>query len=455
MLHRTQRFVPVALFASLAFGVPADAATQAAWHDTAVQKVLYSFARPGISNPTASLIADASGALYGTAGQGGLGGSVSGACYNTGGCGGVFKLTPKGSGYTQTTLYMFQGGSDGGGPFAELYMDSHGALYGTTAYYGSTCGLYLGCGTVFKLTPAGSVYRKSTLHVFRGGTDGASPTGGLIADTTGALYGTTQAGGDSSNDGTVFELVPSGKRYMEKVLHRFHGCSSKSGPCDGANPFATLYMNASGALFGTTVYGGSYQCPLNNLCGTVFELAPNGTRYQERVIYNFKGGSDGANSQGSLIADSHGALYGATGAGGGANSPSCNFGSVVRGCGTVFKLTPMGKRYKESLLYAFQGGSDAGAPQAGVIADASGALYGTTQLGGSTTGGGGYGTVFKLAPTASGYTESVPFAFLCSPSFCDGQAPRAGLFERNGVFYGTTFQGGSGWGAVFSLSLSP
>jgi uncharacterized repeat protein (TIGR03803 family) len=471
MLRRTQRFVPVVLFASLLFGVPTDAATRGVppahalrpspalsplltWHDATSESVLYSFARPGISNPTASLIADASGALYGTAGQGGLGGNLGGACYNTGGCGGVFKLTPKGSGYTQTTLYMFQGGIDGGGPFAELYLDSHGALYGTTAYYGSsTCGLYLGCGTVFKLTPAGSVYRKSTLHIFRGGTDGASPTGGLIADAGGALYGVTQAGGDSSNDGTVFKLVPSGKRYVEKVLHRFLGCSSPSKACDGGNPFAALYMDASGALYGTTTYGGSYHCPLNNLCGTVFRLIPNGTRYQETVLYNFKGGSDGANSQGSLIADSHGALYGATGLGGGANSPSCNFGSVVRGCGTVFKLTPAGKRYSESVLYAFRGGSDAGAPQAGVIADASGALYGTTQLGGSTTGGAGWGTVFKLAPTASGYTESVPFAFVCSPSFCDGQAPRAGLFERNGAFYGTTFQGGSGWGTVFRLTL--
>jgi uncharacterized repeat protein (TIGR03803 family) len=413
----------------------------------ATEKVLYAFNSSGPYNPVASVISDASGALYGTLQDGGV---KTGFCYYIAGCGGVFKLTPNGSGYTESVLYEFTGGSDGAGPFGNLYMDSSGALYGTAAYAGSTtCGLTLGCGTVFKLVPSGSTYTESTLYKFKGGTDGASPVAGLIANQTGALYGTTQAGGDAAGDGSVFKLTASGR---EHILHRFHGCSIPSKGCDGANPSAPLYMNSAGDLFGTTTYGGAYSCPLGNLCGTAFELKHSGTRYIERVIHNFKGNSDGANSQGALIADAQGALYGATVLGGGASQQACNFGSVVRGCGTVFKLTPVSKGYHEVVLYAFQGGLDGAAPQAGVIMDSSGALYGTTQLGGYCGGCGGYGTVFKLASAGSGYTESVAFAFICSPSLCTGQAPRAGLIEINGTFYGTTFQGGGGLGEVFSLT---
>jgi uncharacterized repeat protein (TIGR03803 family) len=421
--------------------------------DAATETTLYNFTAGGPNYPTAALIADASGALYGTAD---FGGSLAGNCGppNWVGCGGVFKLTPAGSGYIETTLYEFQGGTDGISPFPGLYMDSSGALYGTTPYGGSyACGFSLGCGTVFKLTPKPSGgYNESLLHVFQGGTDGFAPTGGLIGDASGALYGTTEEGGDKTGvagDGTVFKLTPhiKGPGYSKRVLHQFQGCSAPSGPCDGANPDGSLYMDAKGALYGTTLYGGSQKCPNNNLCGTVFRLSPDVTNpraYHENVLYNFKGGSDGATPVGALIADSHGALYGATTLGGGANAPACNFGSVVRGCGTVFKLTPgvaHPKHYTESVLYAFQGGSDGAAPQAGVIADASGALYGTTQLGGT-----GYGTVFKLSPAGSTYTESVMYAF-----HGDGQAPRAGLLLLNGAFYGTTFQGGGGTGIVFRL----
>ena len=469
MLLGLQRFVPVVLFGLLALAVPSGAATTRfsgsalsppalrgthlarARRASRPENVLYEFDRPGISNPTASLIADSSGTLYGTAGQGGNGEPPSGVCADIGGCGGIFKLTPVGSGYTETTLYEFTGGADGAGPFAELYMDASGALYGTATYNGSTkCPL--GCGTVFKLTPFGSEYAESTLYDFQGGTDGANPTGGLIADSNGSLYGTTQEGGDANNDGTVFRLTRKGKSYEETILHRFGGCSTSSAACDGANPFATLYMDSSGTLFSTTTYGGKYQCPENNLCGTVFRLTPKGRGYKEDIIYYFKGGNDGATSQGGLIADSSGALYGATVLGGGASYPPCNFASTVRGCGTVFKLTPDGKRYKETVLHRFQGYADGANPQAGVIADASGDLYGTTQLGGN---GGGCGTVFKLAPDGQRYKESILYAFVgCAYSGGDADAPRAGLLDVNKALYGTSFQGGDdGWGTVFSVSL--
>jgi len=411
------------------------------------ENILYGFTSSGPYSPVASVIADRTGALYGTLQDGG---DFNGHCYSVSGCGGVFKLTPNGSSYTESVLYEFTGGSDGGGPFDNLYMDSSGALYGTAAYWGSTsCGLSLGCGTVFKLTPSGSTYTESTIYTFKGGTDGASPVAGLIADDSGNLYGTTQAGGDSAEDGTIFELVRKRHSYTERVLHRFAGCSNKSAPCDGANPSASLYRDNSGSLFGTTIYGGAYSCPANNLCGTVFELS----RGKERVLYNFQGGSDGANPSGGLIADTHGSLYSTTGNGGGANVPACNLGSIVRGCGTVFKLAPATKGYTEAVLYAFQGGLDGAAPQGGVIRDSSGNLYGTTQLGGYCSSCGGYGTVFELAAAGSKYTESVVFAFICNYSDCTGQAPRAGLIEINGTFYGTTFQDYNGLGEVFSVTL--
>jgi uncharacterized repeat protein (TIGR03803 family) len=394
---------------------------------------LYTFLGiPYLANPTASVIADANGDLYGTAGQGGL---LSAQC--PGSCGGVFELTPSRSGYIESTLYTFQGKSDGGGPFANLYMDTKGVLYGTATYAGSTnCGIYYGCGTVFKLKPFRSSYAESTIYVFQGGTDGASPTGELIGDASGVLYGTTQQGGNSSNDGTVFELIPKGKGFKENVIYRFNTCVG-SGSCDGSNPNGGLYMDSSGALYGTAQYGGNYQCPLNNRCGTVFKLSPEGKRYRYETIYNFRGGSDGANPQGySLIADARGDLYGATGLGGGATGPDCSDASIVRGCGTVFKLTRKGNRYTESVLYAFQGKPDAAAPQAGVIADASGALYGTTQLGGTADGG----TIYKLMPEGKHYQESLLYSF---QGYGDGNAPRAGLIEQNGTLYGTTFQGGS------------
>ena len=420
-----------------------------------VESVIYAFDRPGISSPTASVIFDSSGNLYGTAGQGGNGEPPSGICAVTGGCGGVFELSPNGSGYTEKTLYEFNGTADGAGPFAGLYMDATGILYGTATYNGST-NCPLGCGTVFELVPFGSNYVEVTLYDFTGGTDGASPTGGLIADAQGNLYGTTQEGGDANNDGTVFELVrKSEKKYTEKILYRFHGCSEPSLSCDGANPFAALYMDSSGRLFSTTTYGGKYQCPENNLCGTVFRLTPKGRGYKEDIIYYFQGGNDGATSQGGLIADSSGALYGATVLGGGATYPPCDFASVVRGCGVVFKLTPHGNTYKETLLHVFEGYSDGANPQAGVYADASGNLYGTTQLGGTQSGIGGCGTVFELAKKGKQYQEKILYDFQgCSDSGGDATAPRAGVTEYGNALFGTGFQGGgAGWGAVFRVNL--
>jgi uncharacterized repeat protein (TIGR03803 family) len=485
MLRQAQRFVSFALPGLLLFAAPSGAAGAtghpaqapvfrpfAALHRSGIRRpdandsLLYSFGQvSGTYDPVAKLVADGSGALYGTTLNGG---SQVGECaelsgFNGYGCGGVFKLTPNGSGgFSESLIYTFQGGADGAAPYAELYVDSSGALYGTTAEGGSGTCLYggtdYGCGTVFKLTPDSSgTYTESVIYAFQGGTDGAYPSAGLVADSLGALYGTTQNGGDSSSNGTVFKLSPKKKGYAEKVLHRFGGCSTSSAPCDGAIPWATLYLSPSGALFGTTLYGGSHQCADGNLCGTVFRMMPgsDGKRYGEKVIYNFQGGTDGEGPQGAVTGDASGAIYGTTSYGGGANWKQCNDGSIIRGCGVVFKLKPRGKRYTESVLYAFQGGLDAAVPQAGVIFDSNGNLDGTTYFGGETAsnGSGGCGTLFQLAVSSSSYTESVLYRFQgCRASSIDSAFPSSGLIEENGVLYGTTTKGGRfGAGSVFSF----
>jgi uncharacterized repeat protein (TIGR03803 family) len=356
---------------------------------------LHSFGVSDGANPEAGLIADASGNLYGTTAGGGAHSA-----------GTVFKLTPSGS---ETVLYTFIGSTDGGAPEAGLIADASGNLYGTTVY-GGGCGN----GTVFKLTPSGS---ETVLHGFCLSTDGLLPYAGLIADASGNLYGTTSQGGGSANCvggvggcGTVFVVPPSGS---ETVLHSF----TDSG--DAAYPDAGLIADASGNLYGTTNSGGAYGA------GTVFKLTPSGS---ETVLYSFINTSGALPGKAGLIADASGNLYGTTNSGG------------AYSYGTVFKLTPSGS---ETVLYSFTGGSDGRGPEAGLIFDASGNLYGTTFSGGAH----GYGTVFKLTPSGS---ETVLHSFTGS----DGAYPAAGLIaDAAGNLYGTTVEGGvSDLGTVFKLS---
>jgi uncharacterized repeat protein (TIGR03803 family) len=235
------------------------------------------------------------------------------------------------------------------------------------------------------------------------------------------------------------------------VLHSFTGGS------DGANPYASLIADKQGALYGTTHVGGS------SGSGTVFKLTPpvNGqTAWKETVLYSF-GGSDGAFPWAGLVADKQGALYGTTTAAGNA---ACDGGY---GCGTVFKLTPPVNgqtAWKETVLHTFAGGGDGATPFAGLIADQQGALYGTTEQGGSSN----YGTVFKLTPPAKAqttWTETVLHSFSFSSSDLDGVYPTASLIAgEQGTLYGATPNGGSrgpygygnngyGYGTVFKLTL--
>ena len=325
------------------------------------------------------------------------------------------------SAQTLTSLHSFPAApGDGALPQGGLIADATGNLYGTTL----GGGIGNGYGTVFKLTPAGT---ESVLHAFTGG-DGAFPGNTLLADAAGNLYGTT-AGGGLNNYGTVFKLtLNSDGTYSHSVLYNFAGY-----PSDGQAP-AGLIADAAGNLYGTTVAGGENAC-VDYGCGTVFKLTANSdTTYSETVLHNFTGGSDGQYPFGRLIADAAGNLYGTTFYGGGS---SCDLG-----CGTVFELKPnLDGTYSETLLYSFTGDRDGVAPTAGLLADAAGNLYGTTSEGGGSryclTG---CGTVFTLTLNLDGtYSERVLHRFDGS----DGQTPYAGLIaDAAGNLYGTTYSGG-------------
>jgi uncharacterized repeat protein (TIGR03803 family) len=267
-----------------------------------------------------------------------------------------------------------------------------------------------------------------TIYSFKGGSDGAGPSGGLV-NIGGVLYGTTSDGGAASH-GTVFSISPAG---VETVLYSFQGGS------DGAMPYTQL-INVGGTLYGTTLVGGG--CSNSNYgttgCGTVFSVTPAGV---EAVLYSFQGGSDGAEPNADLI-EVGGRLYGATASGGG----SC----ATTGCGTVFSVTLGGV---ENVLYSFQGGSDGVSPVGGPI-NVNGTLYGATTSGG-VGGGYGYGTIYSVTLTG---VEKVLHSF---GNGTDGRNPEAGLVNFGGTLYGSTADGGaytgtpgrrSGTGTVFKIA---
>lgn len=262
--------------------------------------------------PRANLIFDASGNLYGTTFGGGSDGD-----------GTVFELSPNGDGtWSENVLYSFQsGGTDGNWPDADLTFDPAGNLYGTTRIGGTDT---FHVGTVFELSPNGhGTWTESILHSFQSdGKDGNTPLAGLVLDTAGNLYGTTEYGGGAScSCGTVFELSPGKNgQWTEHILHSFN-------VENGSGPVAGVIFDAAGSLYGTTFSGGSR----NN--GTVFKLSPNGQGgWKESVLHSFstlgRGNKDGVNPWAGLILDAAGNLYGTATAGGSKNN------------GTVFEITP-------------------------------------------------------------------------------------------------------------------
>jgi uncharacterized repeat protein (TIGR03803 family) len=370
--------------------------------------VLHAFAggSDGLS-PSSGLLMDSAGNLYGTTAGGGSANE-----------GVIYKITSAG---VESVLYTFTCGADGGGPSGTLIADSAGNLYGTA----SECGAG-NDGAIFKISPSGA---ETTIYAFTGGTD-SGPGGGLVADASGNLYGKTYYGGSSGcgfGCGTVFEVTPGG---VENVLHTFGGGT------DGTGPSGPLLLDGAGNLYGTTVYGGTTGY------GTLFKIAPGGA---ETVLYNFCSSSncaDGGVPEGGVIADGAGNFYGTTSLGG----ANC---SGYMGCGTVFELNSAGT---ESVLYSFDGdfgGTENGwVPFAGLYKDASGNFYGTTASGGKgkcyTVNG--CGVVFQLAP---GGVETV----LKVLTKGRGGAPYAGLIaDQHGYLYGTTSTGGTyGYGSVIKI----
>jgi uncharacterized repeat protein (TIGR03803 family) len=363
------------LYGTTTFGGPSQAGTIFAvkppktgstkWRES----ILYSFmAKSDGANPLGGLAIGANGVLYGGVGT------------SAGGDGMEYSLTPANHRQTmwaEATLHAFSG-ADGDGPDGTPLVGPDGSLYGMTLFGGAS-----GNGGVFKLTPpapGSTTWTETTLWSFTGGADGKFPLAGLTAGPGGVLYGTTQEGG-SVGAGVVFQLTPPGSgqtQWTETVIHNFAG----QGGGDGADPFDSgVTIGKSGALFGTTIAGGTASG------GTVYELTPprkGATQWSETVLHSFLNGTDGLEPISGVAVDASGALYGMSAEGGPNN------------LGLVYKLVPPGKGSSEwSLLnlHTFAGGNDGGNPQGLLKIDAAGNVYGTT-VGDLTRGG----TVYTLAP---------------------------------------------------------
>jgi uncharacterized repeat protein (TIGR03803 family) len=365
-------------------------------------------------SPFGGLVRDANGNLYGTTYGGGI--------LNNGV---IFQAAPpstSGGPWTTTVLYSFTGGTDGGGPYGSLTLDKSGNLYGAALYAGSTAQC---CGVVFQLAPPsapGGVWTETVLHTFTG-SDGINPNGGLVFDSTGALYGTTALGG-ASDQGVVFQLVPATSGpWTYNLLYSFAGGS------DGANPPAGAILGAGGALYGVTRSGGG-----TANAGVIFKLARPATAggpWTESLLYPFPNGKHGGIPEAALVSSSKGVLYGTTLSGGPSNG------------GTVFQLKPpatLGGAWTHVVLHSFSG-ADGAYLYGGLAVGKSGVLYGTTFDGGAS----GYGTVFSLSPpTVKGgnWSETVLYSFTDGS---DGSNPVAGvMLDASGIIYGTTSRGGPG-----------
>jgi len=398
------------------------------------ETTLHSFANDANGyNPTAGLVFDAAGNLFGTTSEGG---NFTG-CNN--GCGVVFELAPGSGGtWSESLPHTFAGGRDGATSFTGFTPDGAGNFYGATSQGGTSIKNTLGYGIIFKLSPkSGGGWSESLVHSFTGGVDGANPYGNLILDSAGNLYGTTHNGGNAAcNCGVVFKMSPQpGGGWKETLLHTFRAK-------DGAHPSANLVFDAAGNLFGTATWGGSSCTNGNCGVGLVFELSPlSGGGWKETVLHQFQGSSDGAYPASGLLLDSAGNLYGTAAYGG---NSTC--GTI--GCGVVFEMSPRsGGGWTFATLHSFNS-SDGSVVLAGLVFDAAGKLYGAAQGGGASN----CGVVFKLAPASGGgWTDSTIYQFTCGN---DGGFPESNLvLDSLGNLYGVTPIGGAnGRGAVFEIT---
>ncbi len=405
-----------------AASLSALAAMQGA-HAAPVEKILYDFGVvQGGRNPQAAPILGPDGVYYGTTTGGGATGN-----------GTVYRLVPPAGGQagSRRVIYSFSGVADGSVPSSGLLVGKDGALYGVTSAGGAQ-----GYGTAFKLSPpvAGQAeWAETTLHSFNGSTDGNAPSGTLVQDANGILYGST-AGGGSGSGGVVFSLTPpaSGQAaWTETVLYSF-----VSGT-DGVSPTAGVFLEeATGDIYGMTSLGG-----LNGV-GQIYRLTPpsaGGSSYSKTSLYAFRAITDGNYPVGGLVRGADGTFYGVTDAGG------------LSGWGTVFSFTPPeGNRpASEEVIYHFSGRLDGGAPDATPILAPDGTLYGVTNAGGNV----GSGAAFALTPPAKGRTwHETALASFDGPN---GLNPAGLSLDPSGFLIGTTFYGGTaseGGGTIFELT---
>jgi uncharacterized repeat protein (TIGR03803 family) len=386
-------------------------------------ELLHAFGATGDGNsPWGQLLEDKAGNLYGT--------TVGGGAYNYGS---VFELSRSGDTWTENVLFSFQGSNNSlQGPQSGLVMDRSGNLFGTTTWGG-----YKNGGTIFELSYSNGSWVETSLYIL----PEASNPGGLLRGGNGSLYGTALWGQ------YVYQMHPptvAGGSWTGGVLFKFNS---------GSNGYEPLYQGGAlitdnkGNLYGTTAFGGAYGD------GEVFELSPPatpGSQWTESVLYSFGGyATDGFGSDGAVVMDAAGNLYGTTTAGG-ANGP-----------GTVWELSPpatQGQPWTETILHNFAGGANDGAsPYAGLVMDKAGNLYGVTYTGGPGPcyfNFSGCGTVFELSPAGGGtWTETLLHVF---HGATDGAYPYGGLMLSNaGYLYGTTSKGGGVYDAGTAFEIQP
>ena len=384
---------------------------------SAVLTTLFSFTGADGQRPQSALIADAAGDLFGTTATGGADGN-----------GTVYEIVKTAAGYANapTVLVSFTG-ADGAYLQGSLTIDAAGDLFGTTNEGGGASN----AGTVFEIQKTGAGYASAptTLVTFTG-ADGQNPEGSLTVDAAGNLLGTTFSGG-ANGDGTVFEIAKTGSGYaaMPTTLVSFTGA-------DGKNPQAALITDAAGDIFGTTALGGA------DGDGTVFEIKKTRSGYASAptILVSFTGGGAGSFPQSSLVADAAGDLFGMTQNGG--------QGAV----GTVFEIkkTQHGYASAPTILVSFTG-KNGKYPEGSLIIDAAGNLFGETITGGTHEGG----VVFEIAKTGSGYAKA-PTVLVNNFSLSLGAAPSGGLMaDAAGNLFGTTQVGGSqNDGTVFEITGS-
>ncbi len=346
----------------------------------------------------------------------------------------IFQVSFPAKAFTYKQLYSFTGNTDGALPNSPLVLDSQGNLYGVISTGGDSYK-----GNVYRLSPtqAGD-WNLTVLYSFTSGSDGGYPSGGVILDQAGNLYGTTYYGGLLSECsgvgcGVVFELSPGlNGSWTETVLHSFL-------ETEGALPASQLVFGTKGILYGTTSVGGTAtNCegtPANG-CGVVFRLAPSQGGWTEATLHSFDF-TDGAYPQG--ITYHGGKLYGTTIAGG------------SRFVGTVFEVTPTKSGGTENVIHSFGSGADATQPTGAVIFGKKGTLYGSASRGGnSACNNQGCGAIFELTPSEGTWTESILHQFTGGD---DGAQPYGTpILGKGGNLLGTTISGGvSGYGVVFEL----